>query len=321
MRNEPARRPNPSALRPKLVLEVVSEMMEFVDWPYRQVRMTLRDQGAEAEFAFSLFGGAKPSTIDEVARGELDIAMLNPSSLLTMAYRGVGIFSEPRPVRAIAVIPSADNLAFGVAERTGIRSFDDIREQQYPLRLSVRGSHDPAVCVLVDQVLASYGFSLDDIDRWGGHVSYDQEIGSGETRIGAFEAGKIDAIFDEAIRGWAGRGATAGMRFLPIDDVHFKTLEAAGFRRGVITAAKHPPVPEDVPTVDFSGWPIYTSTQAPAAGIRAFCYALDARKDRLTLGGKPLPLDRMVRDCPEGPLDVPLHPTAEQCWREMGYLS
>src|SRR3954464_6818467 len=159
MRNEPARRPNPSALRPKLVLEVVSEMMEFVDWPWRQVRMTLRDQGAEEEFAFSLFGGAKPSTVDEVARGELDISMLNLSSLLTMAYRGAGAFADgARPVRAVAVIPSEDNLAFGVAERTGIRSLEDVREKEFPLKLSVRGSHDPAVRILVNEVLATYGF-------------------------------------------------------------------------------------------------------------------------------------------------------------------
>jgi hypothetical protein len=246
--------------------------------------------------------------------------MLNPSSLLTMAYRGVGAFSEPRPVRAIAVIPSSDNLAFGVADRTGLRSFDEIRERRYPLKVSVRASHDPAVRLLVNLVLGSYGFSLDDIDRWGGRVSYDQEIGGGPSRIGAFERGEIDAIFDEAIRGWAGRGAAAGMRFLPIDEPHLRTLEAAGFRRGVIARATHPPVAEDVPTVDFSGWPIYTSIQAPELAIRAFCYALAARKDRLLMDGKPLPLERMVRDSPDGPLEVPLHPAAERCWRELGYI-
>jgi TRAP-type uncharacterized transport system substrate-binding protein len=318
---EPTRRYSPAAIRPKLVLEIVSEMMEFADWPWRQVRMTLRDQGAEEEFAFSLFGGAKPSTVDEVARGELDISMLNPSSLLTMAYRGVGTFADgPRPVRTVAVIPSEDNLAFGVAERTGIRSFDDIREKQYPLKLSVRGSHDPAVRILVDQVLETYGFTLDDVDKWGGEVSYNQEIASGPTRIGAFERGELDAIFDEAIHGWASRGSKAGMRFLPVDDAHMKQLEAKGFRRGLISSKENPGVPEDVPTPDFSGWPIYTSAGAPDHAIRAFCMALHARQDRLILDGKPLPLAQMVRDTPEGPLEVPLHPAAEQAWRDLGYL-
>src|SRR5579871_129158 len=147
-------RPNyrfsPASLRPVLVLEAVSEMVMAADWPYKQARITLRDQGAEEDFAFALFGGAKPSTIEEVARGDLHVSMLNPASLLTMAYRGVGVFKEALPVRAIGVIPSPDRLAFGVAERTGIHSLEDLRDRKYPLVVSVRASHDPAVKLLVN---------------------------------------------------------------------------------------------------------------------------------------------------------------------------
>ena len=35
---------------------------------------------------------------------------------------------------------------------------------------------------------------------------------------------------------------------------------------------------------------------------------------------KPLPVEKMCRDSPETPLDVPLHPAAERFWRERGYL-
>jgi TRAP-type uncharacterized transport system substrate-binding protein len=311
---------SPASLRPMLVLEAVSEMVTSADWPYKQVRMTLRDQGAEEEFAFSLFGGAKPSTIEEIARGDLHIAMLNPAALLTMAYRGVGVFKEPLPVRAIGVIPSPDRLAFGVAERTGIRTFEELRDRRYPLTVSVRASHDPAVKLLVNQVLSIFGFSLDDIASWGGKVIYDQALGGGPTRIGAFEKGEIDAIFDEAIGGWAGRGAAAGMHFLPLSESQLQQLEADGFRRAVISKGRFPQLPADVPAVDFSGWPIYTSLHAPENAIRAFCLALHARRDRITADGEPLPIGRMIRDTPEGPLEVPLHPVAEQCWRELGYV-
>jgi len=34
----------------------------------------------------------------------------------------------------------------------------------------------------------------------------------------------------------------------------------------------------------------------------------------------PLPLAQMVRDTPEGHLEVPLHPAAEKFWRGHGYL-
>jgi TRAP-type uncharacterized transport system substrate-binding protein len=33
-----------------------------------------------------------------------------------------------------------------------------------------------------------------------------------------------------------------------------------------------------------------------------------------------MPVERMVKDSPEGPLDIPLHPAAERFWKERGYL-
>ena len=35
----------------------------------------------------------------DVARGDLDLSIMNPSALLTQAYRGTGLFSEALPVR------------------------------------------------------------------------------------------------------------------------------------------------------------------------------------------------------------------------------
>ena len=53
-----------------------------------------------------------------------------------------------------------------------------------------------------------------------------------------------------------------------------------------------------------------------------FCRALEASKDRIPWAeDAPLPLARMVRDTPEGHLEVPLHPAAERFWQERGYLS
>jgi hypothetical protein len=59
---------------------------------------------------------------------------------------------------------------------------------------------------------------------------------------------------------------------------------------------------------------------APENAIGAFCMGLHARGDRITADGSPLPIEGMIRGTPEGPLDVPLYPVAEQCWRELRYL-
>ena len=77
--------------------------------------------------------------VEQVAAGDgFDLAFVNPSALLTQAYRGVGLFRAPLPVRIVAVYPSWDRFVFMVHPRTGIRSLADIKAKRYPLRVSVR---------------------------------------------------------------------------------------------------------------------------------------------------------------------------------------
>ena len=76
---------------------------------------------------------------EQVAKGDgVDLAFVNPSALLTQAYRGVGVFSAPLPARIVAVYPSWDRFVFMIHPRTGIRSLADIKAKRYPLRVSVR---------------------------------------------------------------------------------------------------------------------------------------------------------------------------------------
>ena len=56
----------------------------------------------------TLFGISSAEGIFAVASREIDLAMINLAAVLAVAMRGQGIFKEPMPVRAIAVIPSWD---------------------------------------------------------------------------------------------------------------------------------------------------------------------------------------------------------------------
>ncbi|MFC1868847.1 TAXI family TRAP transporter solute-binding subunit [Thermodesulfobacteriota bacterium] len=314
----------PDTIRPRLVFEVASEMMGSSRWPYCEPRLELRSQRDEPE-VFRFYGACHPDTIREVAERKLDISMVNPEVLLKMAYRGTGPFDRPHPLATIAVIPHYDQLGFAVTQQSGITSLEEIREQRYPLRVSTRGSIDPATGRLINVVLKAYGFSFGHIVSWGGNVSYDQPLPNSPTRIGRVGRDELDAIFDEAISQWGDLVTEAGMRFLPIDEQHLAKLEAEGFKRDTIKRSLYPTLPADVPTVDFSGWPIFCHVDAPDLLITEFCAALEARKDRIQwdigdLKQPPLPLERMCVDTKEGPLDVPLHRAAERFWRERGYL-
>jgi hypothetical protein len=308
-------------IRSRLVLEVASEMVDQPSWPHRQARVSLRPQGSD-EWAVTLIASDGPAAIEQVARGEVQLAISNPAGYLALALHGTGPFPTPIPLRAITIIPSPDQLAFAVTEGSGLNSFREIRDRRYPLRISMRGQRDHALHPIVDEVLAAAGFSLSDIVSWGGQVRYDNGLPQNENRLGAVERGEVDMVVDEAVRGWVNSAVGNGMRVLPLDDSMLTKLEALGFRRAVIPQARYPQLSDDVPTLDFSGFAVYTHANVPDAVITPICAALEARKDRIGWQEPgPLPLDRMCRDTIDAPLVIPLHPAAERFWRERGYLS
>ncbi|HSF56574.1 MAG TPA: TAXI family TRAP transporter solute-binding subunit, partial [Candidatus Binatia bacterium] len=157
---------------------------------------------------------------------------------------------------------------------------------------------------------------------WGGQIRYDPGLPNSPTRLGAVQRGEADMIIDEAVRSWVNAAVESDMRILPFDEPLLEQLEELGFRRTVIPKASYAALKEDVPTLDFSGFPVYTHVNAPDNIVTSICSAIEARKERIPWQEEgPLPLDRMCRDTPEGPLNIPLHPAAERFWRERGYLS
>lgn len=307
-------------IRSRLVLEVASAMVDRSDWPNRQARVSLRVQGAD-DWPVNMMASDGPAAIELVACGELQLAISNPSMFLSLAVRGTGPYAAPIPLRAITIIPSPDQLAFAVTERTGLKSLHEMRERRLPLRISMRGQRDHALHPVVKEVLASAGFSLDDVISWGGQVRYDEGLPLKDNRLGAMQRGEVDMIIDEAVRGWANSALDAGMRVLPLDEAMLTKLEALGLRRGAMPKARYAKLPNDLPTLDFSGFAVYTHADVADAVVTSICAALEARKDRIGWQEPgPLPLDRMCRDSAEGPLTIPLHPAAEKFWRARGYL-
>lgn len=320
--NEATNRPvGRDTIRSRLVLEVASEMVDQRSWPHRQAQVSLRPQGADG-WAVNMIASDGPAAIEQVASGATQLAISNPAGFLALAVRGTGPFTAPIPLRAITIIPSPDQLAFAVTEQTGLKSLREVRERRYPLRVSLRGQRDHALHPVVNEVLAVAGFSLDDIVSWGGQVRYDDGLPQNKNRLGAVTRGEVDMVVDEAVRGWINSAAGDGMRVLPLDDAMLNKLEVIGLRCAVIPRERYPNLAADVPTLDFSGFAVYTHANVPDEVVSAICAALEARKDRIGWQEPgPLPLDQMCQDTPDAPLAIPLHPAAEKFWRACGYLA
>jgi hypothetical protein len=70
-----------------------------------------------------------PILAHAVCRNELEAAMINPSGLLTQAYRGTGLFPQPLPIRILAVYPSLDHFVYMIHPRTGLKSLAEIKKK------------------------------------------------------------------------------------------------------------------------------------------------------------------------------------------------
>ena len=314
---------NPVTTRSRVVLEIAAELVARPDTRLRQAKVLLREQGRGSDWPLALFGSSTSEGVEAVARREADLAMINPAAPLTLALRGKGRYTQPCPVRAIAVIPSFDQYVFAVKSALGLTRFEDIAARRAPLRVMLRGQKDHCLHDMLDDIAAAAGFSVADLDAWGGTVRREGGLPFPDgPKFQALAAGEIDAIFDEAVQEWTDAALDAGMTILPLAEETVRKLEALGYRRGIIEKRLYPRLPADVLTLDFSGWTIFVHAEASDALVESICEALDARKHLIPWQGDgPLPVERMCRDAPDTPMDVPLHPAAERYWRRRGYLA
>jgi TRAP-type uncharacterized transport system substrate-binding protein len=284
--------------------------------------LTARTSDHGVSFSFAT-GGARE--IIAVARGEISLAWVNPSVFLTMAYRGKGPFRKRYPLRAIAVFPSHDVFGFAVHESTGITSLTQIKKERFPLKLSTRRvvHGDPkanSTMFTVMAALRSAGFTLADVQKWGGKIQWATRP-SHPLRRATIESGAINAIFDEGLKSWGQTAIDNGFRYLPVDGEVLKKLAAMGYRTAMMSKLGFHGMSQDVQTLDFSGWPMIVRADMPDAVAYALCEAIEKRKDVIpTDNYKPLDIAQLCANDDEAPYDVPLHPGAKRFYRERGFL-
>lgn len=307
-----------STMRSRVVLEIAAELVAAEGQSLRQARVLLRDQGSDG-WPLSLHAGSTIDAIEQVVSGRTQLSMVNPAAILTLAYRGTGPFKAPQPVRVIATIPSLDRFVFAVRADAPLADFADIGRKRHPLKASVRDAPDHCIHLMLDHAMIASGFAPEDFKDWGGKLR--PEVRPRAPRFKAYDAGEADAMFDEAVDEWGAAGLARGMKFLSLGEDAIARLEKMGYRRGVIAARDVAGLTSDVMTMDFSGWPIFVHADLPDRLVGQICAALDARKHLIPWQGEgPLPVERMARDAPDTPRDVPLHPAAEAFWRSRGYL-
>ena len=252
----------------------------------------------------------------EVVGGGIEMAFVNPSAMLTQAYRGVGLFAAKLPVRIVGSYPSWDRFVLAVRKSLGFRTLADVRDARYPLKISLREDPTHSTLVLIDQMFAFYGLSVADIESWGGEI---QRVGGpgAKQRIEGLRAGTLDAVFDEGIVTWLNEALDHDMTLLELEPEAFAHLDALGWRRVLLPRSSYPQLTQDHACIDFSGWPLYASAALPDQVAYDVCAAFAARADEMPWEERSYTgIAQVFHETDATPMDVPLHPGAARWYRE-----
>lgn len=322
-------RPTVEVQRSRLVLAACDGLIDR-QFPQigAQIGIDIRPQG-NPRWQMRLLASDSPTGIEAVVRRDADLAIINPSAVLTLAYRGTSRFGSPAPVRAITVMPQRDHVGLAVSANTGLKYLEEVSERRFPLKLSLRGERsDHSIHLVLHDILEAAGCPLHTIVSWGGTASYDPGLGPEPSRPGLrsrlelVAAGERNALFDEAFPVWAPHALRSGMRFLSLRQGTLDRLTEMGYRPTTVGKGELSGLDYDIHTIDFSGWPVFCHVETPDHVVTAFCAGLEYHKERIPWEGGtgPFPLERLNRSPAEAPLDVPLHRAADTYWRERGYL-
>src|SRR5438874_785439 len=219
----------------------------------RDVCITVGSGSGERYKPWLRMSSGSPILAHAVARGELEAAIVNPSALLTQAVRGRGLFKEPLPLCILANYPSWDRFVFAVHPRLGIKSLADVGAKRIALRLSTREDPTHSTRSLIDQALALYGFSIAELERWGGSLQLNGGPGDAR-RLQAISEGSVDAIFDEGLALWLEPALAAGYRPPTLEPEIFKRLGEIGWRRVVMPEGIYRGLEADHACIDYSAW-------------------------------------------------------------------
>ena len=183
----------------------------------------------------------------------------------------------PLPLRVVASYPSWDRFVVVAHPRIGITLLAEIKKRRIPVRMPVREDPTHSTLVLLNQILAVHGFTLADIESWGGSFQLNGPPHD-QRRMDAVYVDELDIICDEGIPTmWFDEALKHGMQPITLEDEIFEVMEAIRWRKVTIPAKRFPHLTQDYGSIDFSGWLIYTRAGLDDKTVYKVCAAIHAK--------------------------------------------
>ena len=269
-------------------------------------------------------------SLDSVAEGRVDLAVVTPIVTAAMYRDGRGLFETPHPrIQAVAALPHRDRLVLAlgadVAEQYGIRTYADIAAKKPPLTIATSESEKGnPIYLCIEEILGAYGMKWDDLERWGGHWI---EVVRPPQAIPMVASGEADGIFYEAVMTWHRMAEQRPLRFIPVDPAVLDDLHRRyGFERADIEPGEYPGVESSVPAVDFSQWLLIVRDDLPEHVAHLIAQVIVENRGDFEAQYRARPAKESPLHYPIEPGEiwktapVPLHAGAARYYRELGVM-
>ena len=150
---------------------------------------TLRKEYPGTSFTYE--PGREAGNLQLVSTGKVELGIAH-AQLAKQAAAGADPFKEPLTnVRAIAMIDPQAAVQIFAHKNSGITSIEQIRDRKMPVRVALN-SKGTLMAITGEQVFEAYGFSVKDIESWGGRLSYV----SYNNGLASMKNGQVDLIIN-----------------------------------------------------------------------------------------------------------------------------
>lgn len=259
-----------------------------------------------------------------ITGGQADISIALPPVEIQRGLAGEDPFKESLKGKLFHVMTILEELDFQIvaskqwADKYGIKTMADLVRVKPPVRFGASSRATFYVNVALDEILKSYGTSLNGIDAWGGKVYYN----ASGTAMQDLRDGKLDLSVTAGLQ--PDRRMQEVAANLPL--VWIETDKAVLDKAAAATNLRVVPMPKDYYSfLERDVWnlraPSFTAAggHVPADTIYKMLKALDDNMERVRAihpQFKTFSVEYMAKPNP----NLPLHPGAERFYREKGLL-
>ena len=265
---------------------------------------------------YNIVPGGGVSNPISVQNGDASVAM-GYTTNLHAAYHGEDPYEEElTDLRAVANINLASVVHAFVLADTPVNTLTELADSEYAIRIDT-GTRGTGGELAAARALEAHGASYDNIRSWGGSITHSAY----SEAMDRMRDGHIEAFMnDDMIRTptFVDLTLARDVRLLPMEEDVIEYLEESyGYSPATIPAGSYEGQDEDIPSIA-QHHVVFAHKDTPEELVYLMVKLMFENKERL-VDAHPLFENLDVNVGPTG-FPIPLHPGAEEYYREVGAL-